>query len=713
MKNVKKIRPILQMEQNECGAAALAMILEYYGKEVTLEELRRECGVSRNGVNAKNIVKAARFHNLDTKAFSVDVDDLKGLTMPLIIHWNMNHFLVLCGFNKNGAVLADPACGRRTVPMDEFSKSFTGIAIELTPDENFKQSTSSEKHMGYAALCVKPFLPYAVYFALIELCALTGSVVLLFLNSVFIDKVLIGANIQQFNILLRTLIGAGFITVGAAALHEGVRYRISKRINIILNSGFIRHILSLPIDFFTERSEGDLTNRYNSSMLMGERISKLMAPLAGYIIQITAYVLIMIVFDAHIALIGILSAVVNILIIHVSADKYRERAGSLSRDVGVLQGDISVTIGAIESIKSSGAEESAFERLAESGTKALNTRASIDKTDVYTDSLFSFLNALTSGVILIFGVWEIISGNVTVGILVAMQALAASMLRPVGEIINAEREAHSLLGETARTDDVMRYNKDDKFLDNSDGYTADIDGDIELKDVSFGYNAVDEPFIQNLNFTIKKGSRIGITGESGSGKTTVANIIAGLYSETKGSVTFNVIERKDISRSYFYSKTAVVSQNIRLFDGNIFENITMWDESIPYDDVVKAAKAACIHDNIISRKNGYREHVIEGGANFSGGERQRMEIARALAKKPSLIIMDEATSALDADTEERVMNNIKDLGITTVIVAHRNSTIADCNDIIVMSRGKIAERGTHEKLLTQNGVYSTLIRSVT
>ncbi len=712
MKSLKKIRPILQMEKTECGAASLAMILRYYGKEVTLEELRRECGVSRNGVNAKNIVKAAGLYNLKTRAFRADIEDLESLNMPLIIHWDMNHFLVLCGFEKNRAVLADPAYGIRSVPMDEFSRSFTGIAIELTPDENFRPDKAHKKQGGYAASCVKPFWKYAFYFALIELCALTGSAALLFLNSVYIDKVLIGANAQHFKILLGVLIVAGFITVSASVLREGVRYRISKRLNIIINSGFIRHILRLPIEFFAERSNGDLTNRYNSSMLMGERVTNLLTPVPGYIIQIAAYVLILILFDAHIAVIGILPALVNIAVIRACADSYRKKSGALSRDAGTLQGGVSAAVGAIETIKSSGSEDSMFERLIASGTKLLNTKIEIDKTDVLTDSLFSFINALTSGAVLIFGVWEILSGDVTVGVLIAMQSITAAMLVPVGEAINSEREAHSLLSETARSDDVMRCKTDDKFLDESVEQTADIDGDIEFKNVSFGYSAVDEPLIQNLNLKIKKGSRVAITGKSGSGKTTVANMIAGLYRETKGSVTFNGIERKDIARSYFYSKTAVVSQNIRLFDGNIIENITMWDDSVPYDDVVRAAKAACIHENIISRKHGYRERVTENGSNFSGGERQRIEIARALLKKPSLIIMDEATSALDADTEEKVMNNIKALGITAVIVAHRCSAISDCDEIIVMDRGKIAERGTHEKLLAKNGAYSALIRSV-
>ena len=701
MKNVIKVRPVLQMEKTECGAASLAMILEYYGKSVTLENMRRDCGVSRNGVNAKNIVKAARFHKLSARAVKSDIDGLKSLKMPLILHWNMNHFLVLCGFNRKGAVVADPAYGIRTVTADEFSSSFTGIAIEFTPDKDFETSTVSKKRVDYIAECVKPFLPRAVFFAVVALCAVTAGAAVLFLNSVFIDKILIGKNTQNLKTLLGVLICSGLITAASAALSEGACCRISQRLNIRINSGFIRRLLQLPIDFFAQRGEGDLTNRFNASMLMGERIVKLLAPIVGYVLQIASYAVLMAVFDVDIAVVGIISAAVNITVMLVSAGKYGTLSAAYSRDMGALQSRVSGTVAAIETIKASGAEDGAFENLSAAGTRALNTKTEINKSDMYAVNLFSFLNALSAAVILLCGIRKILTGQMTAGILISLQALASSMLRPVGEAVDSVIASLGLRGETARTDDVMRYASDDTFLGEADGQCADIDGDIELKNVVFGYSTVDEPFINGLNLKIKKGSRVAVTGKSGSGKSTLANLIAGLYRETGGSITFNGVERKDISRVHFYSRVSMVSQNTHLFDGSVLENITMWDESIPYGDVVAAAKTACMHDDIISRKNGYRERVTESGANFSGGQRQRIELARALVRKPSVIIMDEATSALDADTEEKVMNNIRALGITVIIIAHRSSATVGCDEIITMNGGKIIG---HEKLKERENV---------
>ena len=712
MDKVKKITPVLQMEMTECGAASLAMILSYYGKTVTLEELRRECGVSRNGVNAKNIVKAAKFHNLTPRALRVGIEDVRELKMPAVIHWNMDHFLVLCGFNKKGAVLADPAYGIRTVSEHEFSKSFTGIAIEFTPDADFQKDKGGKAENNYIRSCVKAFLPSTLYFVLLEICALIGSAAVLFLNSVFIDKILISGNTSNLRIVLQVILCAGLITATAMAFDIHIKHRIGRQINIRINSGFIEHLLRLPIEFFAQRSEGDLANRQNTNMEMGENLVRMLAPVPGYIMQIIMYFILIVAFDVHIALVGVVCSAANVCAMVLSKKKYEMQMRTHSRDLGALQGDISRAIDLTETIKSCGAEDAMFVRLTAAGTRAVNTKTGIDKTGEQTRNLFLFLNALGSGAVLITGVWKILSGSLTAGIIIAMQSLVASMLEPLGNFVNDGIEMQTLRSETARTNDVMHYGEDDKFLDDNTEHTKNIDGDISLKDITFGYNPLDAPFIKNFNLTVKKGGSVAITGGSGSGKSTIAKIIAGLYREDGGTVCFDGTPRNEINHFYFYSKTAVVSQNIRLFEGTVLDNITMWDDSIPYDEVVAAAKAACIHDDIISRKDGYREKVYENGKNFSGGQRQRIEIARALVKKPSVLIMDEATSALDTDTEEKVMNNIKALGITRIIVAHRLSTIMDSDEIIVMNDGEIAERGKHDELMTANGIYSSLVRSV-
>lgn len=712
MEKVKKIRPVLQMEVTECGAASLAMILDYYGKRVALEALRRECGVSRNGVNANSIAKAAQFHGLEIKAMRATIEGVKKVQTPAILHWNMDHFLVLCGFHKKGAVLADPAYGIRTVSMEEFSRSFTGIVLTFTPSERFQKDKGGKKKNDYIAACIKDFVPNTAYFVLLALCALIAGGATLFLNAVFIDKILIQGNRQNLAIVLQILLCAGLMTAFSMLLQENIRHRIGKRLNIKVNADFMEHLLKLPIEFFAQRSEGDLTNRQSTTMQMGLRLSRALTPIPGYVMQIVVYFVLVAVWDVSIALIGMFCAAANIVATLMSATKYEEEMRSYSRDLGVLQGNIARTVDMMETIKSCGAEDAMFARLMSVGTQAVNTKTRIDKIGVETGSLFSFLNAFGSGAVLIAGIWKILSGSMSTGLLIAVQALVAAMLEPVGNVVNTGIEMQTLKGETARTNDVMHYQEDDKFLSSDTEQTKEMVGDIVLGKVRFGYHPLDAPLINGFDLTIKKGGSVAITGGSGSGKSTIAKLIAGLYCEDAGCITFHGAPRKELNSYYFYSKTAVVSQNIHLFEGTVLDNITMWDDSIAYEEVVEAAKAACIHDDIIARKGGYREMVMENGVNFSGGQRQRIEIARTLVKKPSIIIMDEATSALDTDTEEKVMRNIKALGITRIIVAHRLSTIMDSDEIIVMEHGSIVERGTHSELMAKQGVYCALVRSV-
>ena len=712
MNRIHKVRPVLQMEATECGAASLAMILDYYGKVVPLERLRRECGVSRNGVNAKSIVKAARYHNLETRAVRTSVEGAKALSTPAIIHWNMDHFLVLCGFGRDGAVLADPAYGMRKVGMEEFSRSFTGIAIELKPSQAFERDGGGRGEAEYIRSCVRDFLPCGVYFVLLELCMVLGSAAILFLNSVFINKILIQGNLQNLSVVLLTLVCSGLITAVAMIMNETMMHRLGKQLNLRINSGFIRRMLRLPIEFFAQRSEGDLVNRQSGNMRMGARICRTWSPMPGYVIRIAVYLAITVVFNVPIAIIGAAVALANIAAVGIGAKKREDDIRAYSRDVGALQGDVSRTIDVIETIKSCGAEDVVFVQLASAGTQVINTKTKMDRTGVYTTALFSFLNALCAGMILIVGVWQILEGSISTGILISLQGIVAAMLEPVGNVALAGMDLQTLKGQILRTDDVMHYEEEDKFLDEGLEQSRDMDGDIRLDHVSFGYSPVEPPFLSDFDLHIPKGGSVAITGGSGSGKSTVAKLIAGLYREDGGRITFHGTPRGEINRYYFYAKVAVVSQNVRLFHGSVLDNITMWDPTIPYEDVVAATKAACIHEDIISRKGGYRELVTENGTNFSGGQRQRMEIARALVKKPEILILDEATSALDADTEEKIMDNIRALGITRIIVAHRLSTIMDSDEILVMEDGRIVERGTHDALMKKNGAYCALVRSV-
>ena len=710
MKKGKKIRPILQMENMECAAACLGMILDYYGKKVPIEELRQECGVTKNGVNAAYLAKAAMHHGLEVKAFRVEPQQLKTANLPSIIHWNMDHFIVLCSFSKKGALVADPAVGLRTVSYEELNIYFTGIVLEFSPGESFEKGINTKKS-DYIRRCVNKVVKYYGVFLLMELCAVIAGISVMFINSAYIDNVLESRNTENLKIILFVLFFAGGISLFASILAAGIRIRLGKKLNMYINSGFITKMLKLPMAFYEQRNGGELAGRQSDAMSMGRNISDTLFVVCISIIRILVYAGLLCVLNVKIAVIGILASLVNAFVLLKSTKTRQHVTNQYLRDMGALEDDVSKTIGMIETIKSSGAEDAAFARLLAKGNRIMNNNVNLEKLTVVSDNLFTYLNYIGSAAVLMTGVWEILSGRITVGLLVSLGALTDALLSPLEMLAGIGRNAEEIKSQSDRIDDIMNYQSEKGFLpETEDGASVIEKGEVTLKDICFAYNPIDKNFIDNFNMTISPGESLAITGRSGSGKSTVARIIAGILSENAGKLIFDSHDKSDFHKYYFYTKVASVSQNIKLFEGSVFDNITMWDETIAYDKVVEAAKTACIHDDIIDRKNGYYEHVAEGGKNFSGGQRQRIEIARALVKEPKVLILDEATSAIDADTENKIIQNIKNSGITVIIIAHRLSTIRDCSCIVVMKSGRISESGTHQELLEKKGEYYDLVR---
>lgn len=719
MKNsVKKVPVILQMEALECGAASLAMILAYYKKYVPLEQLRSDCNVSRDGSTAKYINLAARHYGLEAKGYRMSVAKLKEQTeFPMIIHWNFNHFVVLCGFKRGKAVLNDPAGGRVLVEMEEFDRSFTGIVLKFKPSDQFVPSGKPKSVMGFITKRLKgSVLPLVFVLTMGFILSILELIKPVFYK-IFTDEILIGSASDKMQPLLMAMV----LTLAAGFLAEALRsFYLSKmmaKMSISSSSSFMWHVLRLPVDFFSQRFAGDISSRQESNNQIASALYTQLAPVFLNVVMIGIYLVIMVYYNAYMALIGIVMAIVNIVIMRQVSKQNTNAAKSIQRDSGKLSGIMIAAVSMIETIKASGAETGFFEKISGYQTKYNNAMLDLRKRNTMISVIPEILNGLSSGAVLMVGVYYIFNGEFTIGSLMAFQSFMTLFLSPVSSLVDSIQVYQDMSGNMERVDDVMNYETDVAMDCDKDasvekgGCFEKLKGDVELKDISFGYSPLAPALIEHFNLKALRGDMIALVGGSGSGKSTLAKIISGLYPPRSGEILFDGQPIGQIDRYVFTGSVAVVDQSISLFGGTIRENITMWDTTIPEEVIVEACKDACIHDDIMALKDGYDSLIAEGGGNFSGGQRQRLEIARAFAMHPSIIILDEATSALDPTTEKQIMDAVKRRGITCFIIAHRLSTIRDADEIIMLEYGKEVERGTHRQLIRKEGKYAALVQS--
>ncbi|WHH58781.1 NHLP family bacteriocin export ABC transporter peptidase/permease/ATPase subunit [Petroclostridium sp. X23] len=712
MSKVAKVPVIMQMEALECGAASLCMVLAYYGKWLPLEQVRTDCGVSRDGSSAKNLLKAARAYGLKAAGYRMEPSALHDILLPAILHWNFNHFVVLNGFKGNKAVLNDPARGTVEVDMEEFDRAFTGIVLRFEKGEDFAAEGKPPSVWAFAKKRLKGTLVPFVFIVLTGiLTALVGMITPLF-SRVFIDNILSGKNPEWFSSFVFAM-GATLLFQFIVAVIESVYWlKIEGRFAITANAEFMWHVLRLPVDFFSQRFAGDIAARQGSNEQIASTLIKQLAPIFMNICLLFLYLIIMLKYNVMLAVVGIAAAFVNMFVMRYVSQKQVNMSRVMQRDGGKLSGITMSGIEMIETIKASGAENGFFERWAGYHAKQNNSQVEIARFNQFYGMIPSFLQQLANIVVLMMGVYLILDGEFTIGMLMAFQGFLSSFLSPVNELVGVGQAFITMRSSMERVEDVMNYKPDvkeeTKVSDHNTAY-GKMSGEIEINNITFGYNRLAEPLIENFSVHIKKGGRLALVGGSGSGKSTVAKLLSGLYSPWSGEIYFDGKKKDEIDRGLFTASLAVVDQDIVLFEDSISDNITMWDQSIQETTVVSAAKDAQIHQEIMQREGGYAHVIQEGGKNFSGGQRQRFEIARALAQEPSVIILDEATSALDVKTELAVMEAIKARGITCIIIAHRLSTIRDCDEIIVLDKGKVVERGTHEQLYAEDGTYAKLI----
>ena len=708
---VAKVPVVMQMEALECGAASLTMILAYYGKWIPLEQVRVDCGVSRDGSNAKNVLKAARSYGLIAKGYRYEPEDLKkNGKFPCIIHWNFNHFVVLNGFKGNKAVLNDPAKGTYSVPMETFDQSFTGICLMFEPSETFEPSGKPKSVLAFAK---KRLSGAGVAIAFVMLTTVISSLLGIIspaFSRVFMDRLLTGQNPDWFYPFLIGLAALSSIQLLVAWVRTIYSLRIDGKMAVIGTTSFMWKVLRMPMEFFSQRMAGDIASRQGSNASIARNLVNTFAPLALNTAMMIFYLVVMLRYSWLLTLVGLISILVNLLMSRIISKKRVNLTRVQMRDAGKLAGATVAGIEMIETIKASGAENGYFEKWAGYQASVNTQKVKFAKLNQYLGMIPSLVSSLTNTAVLMLGVWLTMEGEFTVGMIMAFQGFLSSFTAPASTLISASQTLQEMRTEMERIEDVMAYPIDPVYANTTEAEDyAKLTGEIEMKNVSFGYSRLANPLIQDFNLTLKPGSRVAFVGSSGCGKSTLSKLISGLYQPWSGEILFDGKPMNEIDRSVFTGSLAVVDQDIILFEDTIANNIKMWDDSIEDFEMILAARDARLHEDIMRRDGGYQYKLTEGGKDFSGGQRQRLEIARVLAQDPTIIIMDEATSALDAKTEYEVVNAIKDRGITCIVVAHRLSTIRDCDEIIVLDRGNVVERGTHDALYAKGGLYTQLV----
>ena len=715
-KGAARVPVIIQREALECGATSLGMVLAYFGKWVTPEQLRLDCGVGRDGSSAKNIIKAARNYGLEARAFRTEPEELKKRgVFPCILHWNFVHFVVLCGFRGGKAVINDPDRGRIAVDWEEFDRSFTGVCLTFRPGENFVPDGKRRSVVKFAKQRLHRMGGAFAFIALTSLIASVVGILTPAFTSMFTDYLLTGEYddlLLPFIIALSAVFAVQFIT---ALIQKWRLCTLESKLSSVANASFMWHVLRLPVEFFSQRMAGDISARQSKNESIAYSLIQQLAPLLFNLIMLVVYLAIMINYSLILTLIGVASIVLNMFVSLLVSRKRVNITKVQVRGEGNLSGQTISGIEMIETIKSSGAENGFFEKWAGYQATVNTSSVKFSKLNSYLGSLPSIISTLADVAILITGIWLIIDGQFTSGALLAFQGFMTSFSTPVNDLIGVGQSVQEMRTDMDDIEDIMSYPTDvpDRIEDEiveGESYNK-LSGAIVMKDVTFGYSRLDPPLIEHFDLTLEPGKSVAFVGPSGCGKSTLSKLITGLYKPWSGEILYDGRRREDINRAVFTGSIAVVDQDIILFNDTIANNIKMWDTSIEDFEMIMAARDAQLHESIMLRDGGYNHVILDGGKDFSGGERQRMEIARVLAQDPTVIVMDEATSALDAKTEFDVTNAIKQRGVTTVVVAHRISAIRDCDEIVVLDGGKVVERGTHAQLMQKNGLYARLITS--
>ena len=714
MSNYVKTPTVFQMEATECGAASLSMIFSYFGKFIPLEQMRIETGVSRDGCNAGNIMRAAKRYGLECRGFRREPEALKEIETPCIIHWNFNHFVVFEGFKGEYAYLNDPAVGRRKLTYEELDEGFTGVVLTFKLTENFTKE--KKKNTAWTLVLDRLNGQYGVLAKLIYIGVLLvfPGLILPVLSQVFVDDILVGGYTDW---ITKILVFMACLIVLKISLHyyrDLVLKKLCSKMTLTSGMKFLAHLLKLPMSFFDQRYAGDLVNRMNNNTEVSEFLAGDLAETVLNILVALFYLVILFIYSPIMTLIGLCNVAVCLAVVIASKRYISDASIKQQMTGGKLYGAVCAGLSITDTLKASGAENEYVSRVLGYQVKHANLNQEQTRFQKIISAIPGATGNITDVLHMLVGGVLVINGTMSMGMLTAFCSLFDSFIEPVNSLVNFAQKIQTLKASIGRVEDVQKYPEDERYTEKSTSNQTykKLNGEIELYDISFGYSTLKPAMVENFSFVLNSGETIAFVGPSGCGKSTVSKIISGLYQPWGGQILFDGKPMNQLSRESLIASIATVSQNISLFTGSIRDNLTMWNTAILEEDMIEAAKDACIHDFIISCPGGYDYNLSENATNISGGQRQRLEIARALATKPSILVMDEATSALDPIVEKKVMDNIKRRGCTCVIVAHRLSAIRDCNQIVVMRNGKIIQKGTHTSLMNEDGYYRKFIQNL-
>lgn len=709
-----KTPTVLQMEAVECGAASLSMILGYYGAWVPLEELRVACGVTRDGSKASNLLKAARRYGLSAKGFKKEPADLASLPVPSIIHWNFNHYLVFEGCKGGKVYLNDPASGPRIVSEAELDASYTGVVLAFEPTEAFQKR--GRKPSAFKAIRARlsgsetglGFVILASLLMVIPGIAIAGFA------KIFVDSILIAEDEDWLVPLVLCVLTVALFQGVLTWLQQKYLLRLEARLALSMASRFLWRLVRLPIAFFQQRHVGDLSDRMAANDRVAALVSGQFATNVMNLTTVVFYGAAIAAFDLLLGGIAVAMAGVNVLALKAVNRSREDNSRALLSEGGKLMGVTMASIRSAETLKASGMEDDSFSKWAGYQAKMLERQRKLGLSSAVLTAFPALMSSLTTAAILSVGGFRVMDGALSIGAIVAIQTLMTKFNKPITGLVDLGGQIQRIKGDFARLDDIAAYPLEPP-RGPKDGETwtgpAILSGKLQMRDISFGYSALEPPLLDGVTIDITPGARVALVGESGSGKSTLGRLIVGTLNPWQGEILFDGIPANDVPSAVFADTVSYVDQDIFLFAGTVRDNLALWTDTIPETSLTRALKDALVHDDVMARSGRLDSWVGEGGVNFSGGQRQRLEIARALVSEPRILVLDEATAALDPVMEKQIDDNLRRRGCTCVIIAHRLSTIRDCDEIIVLKRGRIVERGAHDDLMAANGEYRRLIGS--